>query len=58
LTLAALLSARSDVVANVVIVVAGLITAHTLSIWPDLLIGLGLAMMNAAGLNRRPDGRV
>jgi Co/Zn/Cd efflux system component len=47
LTLAAFLSARNDVLANVAIVAAGLITAYTLSVWPDLLVGLGIAMINA-----------
>lgn len=39
---AAFLSARNDVSANVAIVGAGLITA-----WPDLVVGLGIALMNA-----------
>jgi Co/Zn/Cd efflux system component len=33
---AAFLSARNDVLANVAIVAAGLATAATLSVWPDL----------------------
>lgn len=44
---AAFLSARNDVLANVAIVVAGFITAYTLSAWPDLIVGLGIALMNA-----------
>jgi Co/Zn/Cd efflux system component len=46
LTKAAFLSARNDALANVAIVLAGLVTAYTLSIWPDLLVGLGIALMN------------
>lgn len=47
LTKAAFLSARNDAVANVAIVGAGLVTAVTLSAWPDLIVGLGIAAMNA-----------
>ncbi len=47
LTKAAFLSARNDAVANVAIVAAGLITAATLSAWPDLIVGLGIAAINA-----------
>jgi Co/Zn/Cd efflux system component len=47
LTRAAFLSARNDAVANVAIIVAGLATAYTLSGWPDLIVGLGIAAMNA-----------
>lgn len=47
LTRAAFLSARNDVAANVAIVAAGLITALTLSPWPDLVVGLGIAVLNA-----------
>ena len=47
LSLAAFLSARNDVLANTAIIVAGLITAYTLSIWPDLIVGLGIAYINA-----------
>jgi Co/Zn/Cd efflux system component len=47
LTRAAFLSARNDAVANVAIIVAGLVTAYTLSEWPDLIVGLGIAAMNA-----------
>lgn len=47
LTRAAFLSSRNDAVANVAIVVAGLATAYTLSGWPDLIVGLGIAAMNA-----------
>ena len=47
LSLAAFLSARNDVLANAVIIAAGLLTAYTLSPWPDLIVGLGIALMNA-----------
>ncbi len=47
LTRAAYLSARNDVAANVAIIVAGLVTAATLSPWPDLVAALGIAIINA-----------
>ena len=47
LTKAAFLSARNDAVANVVIIIAGGVTAYTLSAWPDLIVGIGIAAMNA-----------
>lgn len=47
LTKAAFLSARNDALANVAIIVAGILTAYTLSIWPDLIVGIGIAAMNA-----------
>ena len=47
LTRAAFLSARNDAYANVAIVLAGLVTAATLSVWPDLIVGLGIAVLNA-----------
>ena len=47
LTRAAFLSARNDALANVAIIAAGLLTAYTLSGWPDLIVGLGIAAMNA-----------
>jgi Co/Zn/Cd efflux system component len=46
LTRAAFLSARNDAFANVAIVAAGALTALTKSIWPDLVVGLGIAAMN------------
>ncbi|MER9739585.1 MULTISPECIES: cation transporter [unclassified Mesorhizobium] len=48
LTKAAFLSARNDALANIAIIAAGLVTAllwH--SAWPDLAVGLGIAVMNA-----------
>ena len=47
LTRAAFLSARNDVYANVAIVAAGPVTAATLSAWPDLIVGLAIAALNA-----------
>ncbi len=47
LTRAAFLSARNDVLANVAIVVAGIVTAYTRSGWADLIVGLGIAGLNA-----------
>lgn len=47
LTRAAFLSARNDTVANVAIIAAGGVTAYTNSAWPDLIVGLGIAAMNA-----------
>lgn len=47
LTRAAFLSARNDAYANVAIVLAGFLTLATLSAWPDLIVGLGIAMLNA-----------
>jgi Co/Zn/Cd efflux system component len=47
LGLAAFLSARNDVLANAAIILAGLVTSYTLSAWPDLIVGLGIAVMNA-----------
>lgn len=41
------MSARNDAAANVAIIAAGLVTAYTLSAWPDLIVGLGIAVMNA-----------
>jgi Co/Zn/Cd efflux system component len=46
LTHAAFLSARNDALANVAIIVAGLITVALPSVWPDVLVGLGIAYMN------------
>jgi Co/Zn/Cd efflux system component len=52
LTRAAFLSARNDAIANVAIIVAGVITTLVWhSVWPDLIVGLAIAAMNidAAG---------
>ncbi|MER9276768.1 cation diffusion facilitator family transporter [Mesorhizobium sp. M0522] len=48
LTRAAFLSARNDAVANVAIILAGLVTAFLWrSAWPDLIVGLGIPALNA-----------
>ena len=47
LTRAAFLSARNDAIANIAIVATGFVTAYTLSAWPDLIVGLAIAVMNA-----------
>ncbi len=47
LTKAAFLSARNDAYANIAIIAAGLVTSITWSIWPDVIVGLGIAAMNA-----------
>ena len=44
---AAFLSARNDVLANIAIIAAGLITVFYRSAWPDLIVGLGIALLNA-----------
>jgi Co/Zn/Cd efflux system component len=46
LTRAAFLSARNDAFANVAIIAAGLVTAVFPSVWPDVVVGLGIAYMN------------
>ncbi|KQP04629.1 cation transporter [Methylobacterium sp. Leaf93] len=47
LTRAAYLSARNDAYANLAIIGAGLVTALTLSPWPDLVVAAGIAVLNA-----------
>ncbi|PTR01872.1 Co/Zn/Cd efflux system component [Paraburkholderia sp. GV068] len=47
LTRAAFLSARNDAFANIAIILAGLVTLLWRSGWPDLLVGLGIAIINA-----------
>lgn len=47
LTRAAYLSARNDAAANVAIVATGFVTAATHSVWPDLIVGLAIAALNA-----------
>jgi Co/Zn/Cd efflux system component len=47
LTRAAFLSARNDVVANVAIIAAGIVTASVWrTAWPDLIVGLVIAAIN------------
>jgi Co/Zn/Cd efflux system component len=47
LTRAAYLSARNDVWANIAIMLAGAATAMFPSAWPDVLVGIGIMLMNA-----------
>jgi Co/Zn/Cd efflux system component len=48
LTKAAFLSARNDVLANIAIILAGIVTARLWrSAWPDLMVGVGIAITNA-----------
>jgi Co/Zn/Cd efflux system component len=48
LTRAAFLSARNDALANIAIITTGLITAFVWhSAWPDLFVGLAIALINA-----------
>jgi len=46
LTHAAFLSARNDVLANIAIIIAGIIMFFFNSIWPDLVVGIGIAALN------------
>ena len=64
LTRAAFLSARNDALANIAIIATGLVTAFLWpTAWPDLIVGLGIAVMNAdaarevwnAALNERKE---
>jgi Co/Zn/Cd efflux system component len=47
LTRAAFLSARNDTLANIAIMAAAGVTALRPSIWPDIVVGLGIAALNA-----------
>jgi Co/Zn/Cd efflux system component len=47
LTKAAFLSARNDALANVAIIGAGFLTVPLRSAWPDLIVGIAIAAMNA-----------
>ena len=47
LTRAAFLSARNDVFANVAIILAVMVTIFYPSAWPDLIVGLGIMVLNA-----------
>lgn len=46
LTKAAFFSARNDALANVAIIAASLVTLWLPSVWPDVIVGLGIAFMN------------
>jgi len=43
---AATLSARNDSIANIAIIAAGIVTAMTISVWPDLIVGVGIFAIN------------
>jgi Co/Zn/Cd efflux system component len=48
LTKAAFLSARNDTLANIAVIAAGIVTAYLWhSAWPDLIVGVGIALLNA-----------
>ena len=47
LSRAAFLSARNDAIANVAIIAAGLVTIFVPNAWPDIVVGLGIAALNA-----------
>ena len=47
LSRAAFLSARNDVIANIAIIAAGAATLFVRNAWPDLVVGVGIAAMNA-----------
>jgi Co/Zn/Cd efflux system component len=47
LSTAAFLSARNDVFANLAIIAAAVATLFTRSAWPDILVGLAIAALNA-----------
>jgi Co/Zn/Cd efflux system component len=47
LSRAAFLSARNDVLANIAIIAAAGVTAWHPSVWPDLAVGIGIALLNA-----------
>jgi Co/Zn/Cd efflux system component len=46
LSKAAFLSSRNDAIANLAILFAALVSAIWFSFWPDLLVGLGIALIN------------
>ena len=46
LSKAAFLSSRNDAIANLAVILAALISAIWPSFWPDLLVGLGIALIN------------
>lgn len=43
---AAFLSARNDAIANIAIITSGIITFSWHSMWPDLIVGVGIFLMN------------
>ena len=51
LTRAAFLSVRNDVLANLAIIAAGINTESTRLAWPNRVVGLAIALMNADAAN-------
>lgn len=47
LTRAAFLSSRNDVLANIAMIATAVVTVYIQSGWPDLVVGLGIAVLNA-----------
>jgi Co/Zn/Cd efflux system component len=47
LVVAAYYSARNDAIANILIIIAGLITVSTTEVWPDLLTGIVIFALNS-----------
>ena len=47
LSLAAFLSARNDAFANILVILTGFFIIIYPSIWPDILVGIGIAIINA-----------
>ena len=47
LVLAAYLSARNDALANIAIIIAGVITMYWVSAIPDLIVGVAIGILNA-----------
>jgi Co/Zn/Cd efflux system component len=41
-----MLKASNDAFANIAIIAAGVVTLFWRSIWPDIVVGLGIAVMN------------
>ena len=47
LSLAAFLTARNDAFANILVILTGIFTIIYPSIWPDIIIGILIALINA-----------
>lgn len=47
LSKAAFLSARNDALANIALIIVGIITLFTSSPWPDIIVGIAIALINA-----------
>jgi Co/Zn/Cd efflux system component len=48
---AAFWSARNDLYANIAIMVSGVVTAYMGSYWPDILVGIGIGVLNIGAAN-------